>query len=580
MELIQADNTDITGETFKVIETPNNFIFNTQLYDKTSLKPIPLEFFSLRTIVHKQMILYKSIANRNNVDSLCYRNQIDCHFTPDYEYIIQDKTDPDVYYFFYRYRQEIYNSGSYWYGINTHLVKARNIKNNIAIEQNINIYDNYYVHPNYNNYEYKTRNNIKILFETDNYFIAELKNARGNYNSYPWYCYPGNYIGITGTAIIKISKKNLSSWWNLWYTYYTSNYNYSNLTNQSNYNTICTNCGYQVYYLEHINSIGYLLVSSCYNTWVYRIDTESNSVRTNLLKLDNGTFGAYNSGGYQCSSNPIKINGYYYSLIDKYNSTDAKHEYAFLKIKLDTVNDIAEQEIVPIEINGVNFVPGMVTPDFFHTVTTFTKNNKTYVTVVKHDVQDYAYWTSQCCMTTMRLDTDKFTVIDFIPLYQGCMGVLNYINPETYIVNTPSAVRFFHFNLDKEKYIETYNHSGIYISVGFDMMNRLLLEKIDTKVEILTYSTCTTLVADFIEEEYNMSLSTSGTISSSVSFYGKNFLDEYIESNVTLTIIGPAFFNDTNEKTIDTQTLSTGPRSIPITINGCGKLQVIINQTS
>ena len=204
----------------------------------------------------------------------------------------------------------------------------------------------------------------------------------------------------------------------------------------------------------------------------------------------------------------------------------------------------------------------------------------TYVTITKHSVQDYAFYEEYCSHTTLKMETNKFTVVDFIPLYQGCMGLLNYINPEVCIINTPTAVRFFHFNADKEKYIETYNHPGIYISIGFDMMNRLLLEKLDTKVEMITYSTCTTLVADFAKEEYDMTTSTTGKISSSVSFYGKNFADEYIAANVTLTIIGPATFDDSNSKIIDTQTLSTGERTLPITINGCGKLQVIINQTS
>ena len=582
MELIQAENTDIAGETFKVVETPNNFIFNTQVYDKTSLKPVPFEFFSLGTSVHKQMILHKSIANRNNVDSSCYRNQIDCHFTPDYEYIIQDKTNPDYYYYTYRYRQ-LYNR---YYGIGTQFVKAKSIENNIEVVQDINIRDSYYVSSSSGtgNAERRVRNNIKILYDTNDYFIAELKNAMGNYNGNPWNFYPdtGNSgsIGYTGTGIIKVSKKDLTSWTNLWGTYYDSSQSYNNSSSKNAYtSTICPNCGYQVYYLEHKNNIGYLLVNVYKYTYIFRIDTESNAVNQSILKLSNGAYGAHNSGGYQCSSNPIKIGDYYYSLIDQYNSTDAKHEYAFLKIKLDFENCSAEYEIVPIDINSANFIPSNTYPDFLHTVTKFEKNGNTYITITKHSVQDYAFYEEYCSHTTLKMETNKFTVVDFIPLYQGCMGLLNYINPEVCIINTPTAVRFFHFNADKEKYIETYNHPGIYISIGFDMMNRLLLEKLDTKVEMITYSTCTTLVADFAKEEYDMTTSTTGKIPSSVSFYGKNFADEYIAANVTLTIIGPATFDDSNSKTIDTQTLSTGERTLPITIKGCGKLQVIINQS-
>ena len=99
MELMSNDIT-IGSNTPKIIETPEHFIINTQLYDKQTLKPVPMKFNT--NIANLSSVPY--ITLKNSIDTRYYFNTdyIYCHNNENNEFnndkLIQDKEDPNIFY--------------------------------------------------------------------------------------------------------------------------------------------------------------------------------------------------------------------------------------------------------------------------------------------------------------------------------------------------------------------------------------------------------------------------------------------------------------------------------------------------
>ena len=97
MELMDATSS-INNCIPKIIEFPKHFVLNTQLYDKQTLKPIPMKFFT-DNIGNPFMVLQTSIdrTNRyiNDVHQFQFMQFNDEH---NYQNIIQDKTDSSIFY--------------------------------------------------------------------------------------------------------------------------------------------------------------------------------------------------------------------------------------------------------------------------------------------------------------------------------------------------------------------------------------------------------------------------------------------------------------------------------------------------
>lgn len=81
------DSTCITGNVSKILETPDGFAVNAQIYDKNSIAPIPLSFLSIPVSVDNEMLLYQT----GYVAGPWTKNSGNCGY-------IIDNTDPNSYY--------------------------------------------------------------------------------------------------------------------------------------------------------------------------------------------------------------------------------------------------------------------------------------------------------------------------------------------------------------------------------------------------------------------------------------------------------------------------------------------------
>lgn len=509
----------------KIIETPNHFIMNTQIYDKQTLKPIPMKFSMPVLNDYSSIILDTSVHDITKEQGTLL--PINCQRIGNYKNIIKDKFDSNVFYLIAK-----------WNSCDSQVIlRIREDNKEYIIEKQVvsNQFDNT------GNYQ---KGDFKILYETDTDFIFEYKSESVSYKNNN--CY----------RLGKLNKKTFIA------TYHLTE-NDRNYTNQ-------------IYLLEQSNDIGYILRHSHNNYLVYKINTSSNI----LSQVGNTII----TGGKDICSNPVKIGDYYYFLID-INDTEKGRRYAFNKLKLNTIDDTIVYETIEIS-NYDNYKMDSLTTEqmnfdyrTYHQLQTFEKNGVTYISCTIYGYSSSFVNLYQHKHVLFKITGDTIEIIHIIPLTDGCKGVL-YLN-EDYskpIFVMSNSCLFYSFDDTSQKLINTFKIGGVFIVVGFDSLGRFIVQHTNGAIEILTDTNACTLKADFAEELYDKD--NASKIDTTVSFYAKNFLDEYIESSVKLTLIGPVVFKENNSKELVISTLKTGIRTVPVIITGYGNIQVIITQNT
>lgn len=549
MELIPSSNTDITGHINKIVETPNELVVNSQLYDKATLKPIPLKFFTMHTtfkhLVLKTRIDWNNVVINQDGGTVGnhYQLQTYCHQVRNAASMIQDKNDTNKFYMIVRRSMSGYDSVMFY--------ALTSVDGVITYVQSVEPYANYGLTWT-TNADYRYKNDLHILYETDSYFICERKCCHYDY-------YTNRYTYRVTEQLLRVAKNNLFS-----YTSISELWNSDDVLDTSGANCFR-------YYMESQGEIGYIMSHLKNSVAVYKYDS-LNNILTTKMSYSNQT-------GYNTASNPVKVGDYYYKLIDNYVAADAEpHKYALMKIRLDAAADTVTYEIIPIDIGIYSaVVPRGYILEVVHSMECFNVNGKDYIVFTLHSLPTFNRSPEYHCHVTMRLEATGAVVTDIVYLKDGCRGVLYYVKPTTCVFMLVNAFAFYTFNATTEKYVLTYSCAGIFNTIGFDSTNRFFAQRTDYSVEMLTYASPTILKADFEEEIYNKD---TASLETNVVYYAKNFLNEYINVNVNLTIVGDAVFTDNGLKTIALSTSATGTKLIPVTIKGYGRLEVIINQTT
>lgn len=537
MELI-SNGITVNSNTPKIIETPEHFIINTQLYDKQTLKPVPMKFNT--NIATLSSVPY--ITLNNSIDTYYYfsTNYFHCHNNENNEFnndkLIQDKEDPNIFYLLKKYNSDEkilfyriqYNQDTKKYNI-THYIHSGNIKA-----------------------PYNGKGDMNIIYETDEYFV--LKSSQQHYTQY-------TLDGTLSTSIFKVRKKD---------------FNIKTLVGSgSNPKTY-----YYTHFLAADNDIVY----------IYTIDSNDyrKIIKINLSSDVITNIWDYTSNNGNCiNCNPIEINGYYYSLCS-YKDTNNNNLYKLMKLSLDMSNDTVSYELLDINLNNftLDSSPANNLSHCWYMQYTLRKiitNNNIYLSCLIHQTGNMEIWQDkaqsyQCKLSVFSLDGNTVNVLSSIPLTDGCRGSLIYNDSKHLILYISNCILFYTFNETKTKYVLTYKKAGIFKVVGIDSLNRIITQTTDDTIEMLTDTNACILQADFAEELYDKD--DSSKIDTTVSFYAKNFLDEYLETNVKLTLTGPVVFKENNEKTLVTSTLKTGLRTVPVTITGYGNIEVIITQNT
>ena len=525
MQLMNRD-TNITERIPEILETPDHFIINTQVYDKQTLKPISMKFANFLHNNLMSIILNTSIQNiyhENGYQNWITRRQR----IGNYKNIIKDKQDENVFYI-----MTMYNNG-----IENALYKIKLNNDIYTVEKTlISSFRGFY---KYN----QPYSDLKIIYETETSFVIDMCTIY--HDTWDYY---GYIIGI-------IDKKTFS------YTEVTA-------SSESNYN--------QTFFMETDSNNVYVLRASYNNHIIYKINITNGS----LIQV-----GETMSEQNYIMSNPIKINDYYYILFDNYSDTSG-HRYGFRKVKLITgdnstiiheIKEIKNYDSFKMDSSENGSLP--YGHEVWHQLQTFESNGNIYLTCTIYGQPEYIDNPYQCKHVLLELKEDGFYIKQIISLAEGCNGVL-FVN-EDYkkpIFKLVTSCVFYSFNEDTQQFIQTFSLCGTFITIGFDTTGRFIAQHKSGAVEIFSETNASILKADFNDEIYN--LDDKQEIDTTVSFFAKNYLDEYIETSVKLTLIGPVIFKENNKNTLSISTLKSGIRTVPVTITGNGNIEVIITQNT
>lgn len=543
MELINSAS-NITYFVPKVIEFPEHFVINTQLYDKQTLKPVPMKFF-VGNSRNPIMLLQTSIDKTRYCRDDSYQFQCIQHNNEyNLQNIIQDKNDPDVFYI----RQKNNVDDYYWDVPYFYKIRYNDNTKKYDILNTFNLRDISMV----NGYNHK--GDIKILHETDEYFVLSVVAQYGTYGT----MYSG-YLSSYWTAIVLLDKKSFT------------------------YTSLIHNNSHQYHFLEASNDIVYVLGCDTHYISGWR-------VRKCVLKLNLSSKTAsmiweesYTITDKYTFCNPVKIDDYYYELVPYLENK--VYSYKLMKIKLDTATDTVTTELFNINLNG--FVmdssanKNIEYAYYVHyTMRVIKTDSNTYLFLLIHTVPNMrdVNFSYQHKHVLLKFNGTSFTVIDVVPLLDGCYGSLVNGDSKHQVWYMSNCVLFYIFDETKEKMVCTYKKPGMFMQIGFDSLNRFITQTSEKTVEILTDTNACTLQADFAEELYDKD--NTSEVDTTVSFYAKNFSDEFLEVSVKLTLIGPVVFKENNSKELVISTLKTGIRTVPVIITGYGNIQVIITQNT
>ena len=531
MELMDSTS-NITANTIipKLIEFPEHFVLNTQLYDKQTLKPIPTKFYVNNNLNVPFMTLYISIdKTKFYYGSIRDFDMIQNNNEHNHQNIIQDKNDPNIFYVLQKFNSSYDNMRLYkiQYNDNT---KQYNILNNFTTLQS--------------GLHSSDKGDIKIIYETDEYFVLSIT---GQY--YDRYSNP--YVGIS-----LLNKKT---------------FGYTSLIKDDSGQSLCP------FYLLESNNNDIIYVLHCSNDFYTKQITKISI--TTKTKTTIWTDTPTCDKGVIC--NPVKIGDYYYVLIPYLENTI--YTYKIMKISLSTVDDKINTELLDINLN--NFIldnspsTNMIySYNIKYTLRVIKSDNNIYLSCLMHETPNDVAYAYQHKHVLLKFNGTSFTVVDVIPLTDGCYGSLEYNDSKHQIWYMPNCVLFYAFDETKEKMVCTYRKAGEFMQIGFDSLNRFITQTKDYTIEILTESNACILNADFDEEIYDKE--TGKELNTTVSFYGKNYLDEYLETNVKLTLIGPVVFEENGTKELITTTSKTGIKTIPVIIKGYGNIEVVIAQNT
>lgn len=526
---ILNDKSIITQTVPRIVETPEYLVINTQVYDKASLKPVPLEF-NVVSVPITYSSLSRCIWTYNNDTA---GRTIFMHTgNSKNQKMYQDSSDVNIFYNLFKYPS---------YGIK--FIKFKKEENNIS-EQWSSMNDIYGTGGLCGSTGYGSE--YCIIYQDDLYIILVLKDIQKVGSAWQG-------RGDDRYILKKYNKKTNA------------------ITDITTISTGAVNAAVHNYqFMEYHNNNVYFYKQNGNVHTIYKINLSTNVLTT--------LFTFTNTGGLNVIDNPVKIGDYYYIIKDNYLQSSI-HEYCFYKIKLDVINDTVTQDVLNINLNGftLDTAPGEVLSGIgegiYHTLNTLESNNKKYILCTVHSVPNQNYYPNQHKHIVFEVTDTEIIVKDVNTFPNGCKGVLEYINSNTLVFLYTDSIAFYKFDSTKEKYVLTYRKAGVFNTIGFDTLNRFYMQHNTSAIDVMTSMNACILKADFTNEYY-----TSINTDTEISFYAKNFLDEYLNTDVKITLLGPVQFKDDKSKTKIVKTSDAGIKTLPVTITGSGRIEVIITQ--
>lgn len=549
------ENLDITTG-YHVFETPDDIIINSQVYDKITMEPKPYNFFNTNfCYANKNLLLHE-------VNILEYPWAMIAK-EPDYRRYIQDTQDSSIFYCITE--QNATNQAQY-------ILKIQKTETGWKVLSAIAPDSGYRYGNSYNNSGITSGVFYKILGQSSKFIC----------------------ITSTSSGVIWASSANQSRLQTL--TYITINK--SDMTIKSlNTLNIGSYYDYSVYILKETEDCLYLFENLAGRLYITKFDPYTN-VRTILYSNE-----TYTNEKCIGISNIIKFKDKYYTLTCNIDND----YYALQEFAIDFLyNKISCKEIELEQDSDFIFHYATDRTDFLDCgwLQIDLKNiDDKYISITVHDNTNkvhgyswcYGYWASgvaykkleQTVLSKAKYhrhilykydeDSDKWIskgIITPDEETQHIYGVL-YYDQYTPIFLLNTRVMAYRLNLDTEKYEKVFEKPGTFYTIGLDENNKFYMFDSDNNCSIYNDVSSYELFAIFEHESYQYK---DSPIDTYITISSKNFVSEYINTKVELTLEGNCKFTENNKKTLITYTNSSGETNIPVTVTNGGTMYCYIKE--
>jgi hypothetical protein len=554
---IVPDNLNIrTG--YHVFETPEDICINSQIYDKITMEPKPYNFFNTnQCLTNKNLLLYEC-------------NILEYSWTmitrePDYEYYIQDNQDSDLFY----YVTEI-SAGDQ----NQYVCKAQKVETGWKILKSISPDSGNRWGRSTTPFAGDSRSSYlhyKLLGQTNEYIIC-IQHHSGIDN--------GHFINVPRRQVLNyicIKKSDMSV----------------------KAMTIDAYLNFSVYKLKEDDDQIYLYERQETNLNIIRLDPYTN---TRIVLHSIPDLGSWDSIGI---SNMIKFRDKYYVLTR--NSSENGYAFQILDINFEynTVSrttknlpDITEFPYKRATTRSDSLDGGWLQIDL--------KNiDDQYIAITSHDNRNHihsygytgrqsggehgSYWITheqtvssaagyhRHALVKYDADNDSWIskgIITPDESNQHIYGVI-YYDQYTPIFFMNKRIIGYRLDLTTEKYNKCFEVAGTFYTIGLDENNKFYTFDNSNVCRIYNDVTSYLLDAQFEKSSYNYN---NTDISTYVTIYSKNFVNEYIKTKVKITIEGNCKFTSNGKKELITYTSASGPINVDVTVTYGGTMYCYIKE--
>lgn len=541
MQVIPGIGDITTG--MHIFETPDDIIINSQIYNKSTLEPRPYCFYSLSTLNNRNL-LKNTVSIVGNTNGRVTKEE-------GYASYIQDSEDPEI---FYVINEQVNNTDQYF-------MKIQKTQDSYVVLHSA-IYGatkTFYYWYNYNN--------LKFLAQTKEYIVlyAQGEGDEGSGTGYSGS--PGGWRGKGGN-IITIKKSDLTV-------------------------TTLHLGGEREIFIQAIDQningeIVWILLR-----WGGNIMIGPYNVATNTLRwVWQDTSGTYYHNNCPGLSNVIKFRGYYTIMTNNSGLSGYQFQMFSINFETETVTRTIRQcdSHAQFPAHGLDKSNKVSAGWLIFTLKNIDDN---YIAVTVHNDENGTLWSanSSTYLATMYSDkgyhrhvvyeydanNDIFKPQDVIDMGNDRIllyGVL-YYDPYTCVFLSDTSFQFWKFNPSKRKYEKGYERSGTFYTLGFDAMRRFYAIDSQGKCKIYTNITACLLDAQFEKQSYNYD--GRNPISTYITVYAKNFVLDYISTQVTLTLSGSCMFENGSKSY--TFTTPKAEINIPVIVTDGGAVYCHIKQT-
>ena len=485
-----------------MFETPYDMIVNGQVYDKATMKPKPYHFANIADFL-PECSVFDECINRIG-EKICLPDK-----GIDYKNIVQDSEDSSIFYVLY------FAAGN---TASVYLAKIQKTDNTYVM-----LGTTYYNSPNPTT---NVANAYKFLGQTKDYILlSEAHRAASSGRE-----------DLRNIVVRRVSKQDLSS-------VYVIDYANDNHMVHSNVGSRCFGCSH--YLIKNDDSYAYIYVYCGENAYIRKYNVLNNTWATLY------TFNSMYVNGYSIgTSNLIEMNGKYYILTG--NTTTTAYELQEITVDEQDVVSVVHYTIshvgFPYSHNGYRPSYDELNQLGPYLIYTLKNIDNQYIGLTVHYNEGWGV-SANHKHVLIKKTASGFQITDAFSI-PTCFGVL-YYNPYISVVLTTEGYTFYRVNQERDSWEEIRRETGTFNYIAFDSYKRFYT--VDTANKVTMHSNVSTYEIDvrFQNSGYQYQGQPIETV---CIMYAKNFLGDYIDTVLKVTLTGPVRFADGSmEKEVSTQ---------------------------